>query len=235
MAKKKTTTSRKAKKPRKKISFMLSKQQKILLGSFLFFLGVALIFSFVSYFFTWQSDHSTIGGLAERELETKNWLNKFGTNVGHFFIYKGFGVSAFIFAFLITLTGVYYFFDYAKKQLVRFWFWGLLVMMWISVFFGFFADSNSLLSGVIGFEVNDLLQDYLGLIGAILVMAFLLIAYLVIRLKATPDMVIGALKKTKKDIAADFSSEASEETIPQTDYEKEVVEAVIPSEAKKYL
>ena len=103
MAKKKTRIPKKPKAPRKKLSFALSKQQQVLLGSFLFFLGVAMIFSFVSYFFTWQADQTAIGEFTERELETKNWLKKFGTHVGYFFIYKGFGLAAFNIAFLITL------------------------------------------------------------------------------------------------------------------------------------
>ena len=232
MAKKKTSTSKKKKTPRKKISFALSKQQKILLGSFLFFLGLALIFSFVSYFFSWQTDQSIVGLIEERELQAENWLNKFGNNVAHFFVYDGFGIAAFIFAFLVTLTGIYYFFDYAKKQLLRFWFWGLLVMLWISVFFGFFAGTRNLFSGVMGYEINDFLQDYLGLIGTILLMTFLAIVYLVIRLKMTPEKVGDAIKKTKKDIADDFntdpaSEENSENLAQQTDYEKQVIEEVV--------
>ncbi len=229
MAKRKTASSKKAKTPRKKISLALSKQQKILLGSFLFLLGIALIFSFISYFFTWQIDHSIVGIETERSIETQNWLNKFGTNVGHFFIYNGFGITAFILAFLITLTGAYFFFDYAKKALKRFWFWGVLVMGWISVFLGFFTSKSSLFSGVIGFEINDLLQDYLGFIGAILVMAFLLIVYLVVRLKITPESVGSSLKRTKKEIVSDFSSErASEEVQFKKDplVRKETIEIV---------
>ena len=207
MARKKKQTTKKTKTPRKKISFGLSKQQKIILGSFLFLLGIALIFSLISYIFTWQADHSTIGSLGDRELKTENWLNKFGAAVGHFFVYNGFGVASFIFASLIALTGVYLFFDYAKKQLKRFWFWGILLMIWISVFFGFFSAKSSLLSGAIGFELNEWLQDYLGLIGAILVMTFLAIIYLVLRLKMTPEKVAESLKRTKKEIVSDFSSE----------------------------
>ncbi len=221
MAKKNTSKSKKKKLQAKKISFRLSKQQKILLGSFLFFLGIALIFSFISYFFNWRADNSIAGVIDERELQAENWLNKFGNNVGHFFIYQGFGVAAFIGAFLITLTGVYYFFDYAKKQLLRFWFWGLLMMLWISVFFGFFPETT-LFSGVIGFEVNDFLQDYAGLLGTILIMAFLVIVYLVIRLKLTPDHLTGLLRKTKSDIKSDFST--GEPEVEQTDYEKKVID-----------
>jgi S-DNA-T family DNA segregation ATPase FtsK/SpoIIIE len=245
MAKKKTRTSKQPRAARKKLSFALSKQQQVLLGSFLFFLGVAMIFSFVSYFFTWQADQTAVGEFAERELETKNWLKKFGTNVGHFFIYKGFGVAAFNIAFLITLSGVYYFFNYTKKQLRRFWIWGILVMIWVSVTLGFFSAKSSIICGVIGYEVNDLLQDYLGFIGTILILAFLLIVYLVVRLKVTPELLSAAFKRTKKEIAEDFSkaasSEVSEEIKTKTaesisDKVKVVTEAidlkVAPSETK---
>jgi len=195
MAGKKKKTTR---KKRKKISFKLSKQQKVILGSFLLLFGVALIFSFVSYFFTWQADQSNIGDVVNPESESQNWLNTFGANVGHLFIYNGFGISALIFAFLTTLTGIYYFFDYAKRQLFKFWFWGLLVMIWISVFFGFFTSLSNLFSGAIGYEINDVLQDFLGFIGTVLLMSFILIVYLVLRLKLTPDKVVSAFKRTKK-------------------------------------
>lgn len=194
------------KTPRKRISFSLTKQQKILLGSFLFLLGVALLFSFISYFFTWQADQSSIGNFAERDLQEQNWLNKFGANVGHFFIYNGFGISAFIIASLVALTGIYYFFNYAKKQLLKYWFWGLLLMLWISVFFGFFGSKTTLFSGVVGYEINDLMQDYIGLVGAMLVMVFILIFYLVVRLKLTPEMAVNAFKNSKNQIASELAS-----------------------------
>ncbi len=208
----------------------LSKQQKILLGSFLFLLGLALLLSFVSYFFTWQADQSNIGNLTDRAIPAQNWLNKFGAHIGHFFIHNGFGISAFIIAFLVGITGVYYFFDYAKKQLVKFWFWGLLLMLWISVFFGFFDGNATILSGTIGFETNDYMQDYIGLAGTILVMTFILILYLVVRLKLTPEMAINAFKISKKQIKEDFVTDRTvqkqieKETKPATHISEEELE-----------
>jgi len=207
MAKAKKKTSPKSKTPRKPISFTLTKQQKILLGSFLLLLGLGLLFSFISYFFSWQSDQSELATLSDRESITKNWLSKSGSWLGDLFIYKGFGLAAFILASLVTLTGVYFFFDYTKTALKKFWFWGVLLMIWLSVFFGFFSETNSLISGVIGFEINDLLQDYLGLIGTILVMTFLAIVYLVVRLKLTPQRVGAAFNRTKSEIASDFTED----------------------------
>jgi DNA segregation ATPase FtsK/SpoIIIE, S-DNA-T family len=209
MAKKKKKDTSISNSSRRKFSFSLSKQQTILLGSFLFLFGVALLISFVSYFFTWRADQSIVGDL-NREIVAENWLSKFGSNLGHFFVYNGFGLASFILASLITLTGVYYFLGYAKKQLLVFWFWGLLVMIWISVFCGFFAGQYSLWSGVVGYEINDLLQDYMGLTGSILLMTFLAIVYFVIRLKVTPEKVIQFFQSKQKEISEDFTSESSD-------------------------
>ncbi|MDX1461963.1 MAG: DNA translocase FtsK 4TM domain-containing protein, partial [Marinirhabdus sp.] len=221
MAKKKSTKTKKKSTPRKTLRLTLTKQQKIVLGSFLALLGLALLISFISYFFTWQIDQSELGRI-DRNTEKANWLNTFGSHVGHFFVYRGFGVASLIFAFLITLSGLYYFLDIAKKPLAKFWFWGILVMIWIAAFFGFFTETSSLFSGVIGYEMNDLMQDYLGLTGAILVMTFLAIVYLVLRLQITPEKVGAYFSKTKQEITDDFKGNSDE--VAQTDYEKEVVE-----------
>jgi len=204
MRKKKKLTANKNKTIKRKISFTLSRQQKILLGSFLFLLGLALLFSFASYFFTWQDDQSQIGSLLDRNTSTKNWLNKFGNGVGNLFVYKGFGVASFIPAFLVLLTGVYYFFNYSKQQLIHFWLWGLLTTLWLSIAFGFLTSKNMLWSGVVGFEINDLLQDYIGFIGALFVLVFIAICYFVVRLKITPEKIQALLRKTKKEIENDF-------------------------------
>jgi DNA segregation ATPase FtsK/SpoIIIE, S-DNA-T family len=226
MAKKKTAKTKKRKTPRKPISLALTKQQKIIFGSFLFLFGIALFFSFISFYYSWQADQSNLETAALRDQTHENLLNAFGNTVGDFFIYQGFGIAAFIIAVLITISGIYLFFDYAKKQLQKFWFWGLLVMIWFSIFFGFFTNTNTILSGVIGYEMNDFLQDYIGLLGTILVMAFLAIVYLVLRLKLTPEKIALAFQRTKNEVKADFDDDEIDKTIDRTDYEKEVVETV---------
>ena len=223
MTQKNKKTTKNSSKQRKKTSFKLSKQQTIIWGVFLFLLGIALFLSIVSYFFNWQADQSLIGNLTSRDLSTQNWLNTFGANIGELFVYNGFGVPSIIVSLLITLTGVYYFFDFKKFKIAKYWFWGSLMMIWLSIFFGFFSTINPLFSGVIGFEINDVLQDYLGLIGAVLLLTFLLITYLVIRLKITPEHLLHLLKTTKKDIKSDFNQET---TVKDTFKE----ESLIPKE-----
>ena len=206
MIRKKKKAKQISKTTTKKIRFALSKQQKIIWGAFLFILGIALFLSFISYFVSWESDHSIIGDFTTRDNHPQNWLNTFGANIGDLFVYNGFGIASLIIAFLIILTGVYYFFDFKKLKLSTYWFWGILVTIWTSILFGFFSNINPLFSGVIGFEINDLLQDYLGFIGAILLMSFLFVVYAIMRLKITPEHLVRLLKKTKKEVKTDFES-----------------------------
>lgn len=232
MAKKKTkstATSKTAKKVRKPISLKLSKQQKIVLGSFLFFLGIALFISFVSYLFNWKTDQSTISQLGDREVPAANLLSKFGASISHAIMYKGFGIASFILSFLLTVTGVYYFFDYEKKNLRKYWFWGILVMLWLAVFFGFFKENNDILGGMVGFEVNDFFQDYLGFIGAAFLMAFLAIIYAVVRLKATPDKIGAYLSSKKKQLTNELKTSQKGENEP-TDTDDETAFAKANSE-----
>ena len=51
MIQNKKKAKKNSKNTRMKISFVLTKQQKIIWGAFLFILGIALFLSFISYFF----------------------------------------------------------------------------------------------------------------------------------------------------------------------------------------
>ena len=226
MAKKKAKTKNTSKKTRK-ISFKLNRQQKVVLGSFLMLFGLGLIVAFISFLFNWQADQSVLDQLSNRDIEARNWLSKFGASVSDFFVYQGFGLASFSIAFLILLSGIYLFFGFNSSNLRRFWFWGILVMIWLSVFFGYFADKNALLGGRIGFETNDFLQDYLGFFGSVLLMLFLLITYLAIRLQLTPEMIGSYFKSGKKELqdAMEEHQSTITETDEELDWKKEVVVA----------
>lgn len=249
MATKKAPAKKSSTSVSKKVSFSLNRQQKVVFGSFLMLLGLALFIAFTSFLFNWEADQSTLNDLGNRELVSKNWLSKFGAAVSDFFIYKGFGLAAFILAGLVTLTGVYLFFNLKLSNLFKFWFWGLLIMIWWAVFLGFFAADYSLLGGRVGYEMNDYLQDYIGLTGTILLLTFLFIAYFVIRLQITPELIGNYFKSNKN-----FNPKDSNKTAPsakvtpeEKDWvEKSVVEEpirkpaptpekVTPSEVKKHL
>jgi S-DNA-T family DNA segregation ATPase FtsK/SpoIIIE len=209
MAKKK-----RASKSNRKLSFALSNQQKLVLGSLLLILGILLFIAFLSHIFTGEADQSTLSEFTSRDVETKNWLNKIGAWASDLFIYRGFGVASFIFSGLIFISGIYILLGINKARLGRHWFWGTLIVIWISILFGFLANNNPLLGGTIGFEMNDLLQDYIGKIGTALLLVLGLITYLAIRLKVTAQQFGKLFKSAEKEIESEFDSEESHEFVP---------------------
>ena len=214
MAKRKTKskpkTSAKAKKSKNRPSFKLSSQQKLIFGSFLIIMGILMFIAFLSYFFTGTADQSTLSQFSERDVEAENWLNKLGAWVSHTFIHKGFGVSSFIFSGLLFLSGIYITLDIPKLRLRRHWIWGTLIVVWLSIFFGFFSKTYDALGGTVGFEINSFLQDYLGKIGTAALLAFILIIYLAIRFKVTGQTLVNVFKSAKKEFKSDFDT--SEDT-----------------------
>ena len=98
------------------------------------------------------------------------------------------------------MSGVYVLLDLKRSKLRKHWFWGTLIVIWISIFFGFFAHKNDLLGGTIGFEINSFLQDYIGKIGTILLLLFGLITYLATRFKMTVESFKKVFKSAKKEI-----------------------------------
>ena len=201
MAKRKTTTKKKTSS--KKMSLRPSKQNKIILGSLLILFSMALFFSFVSFYFTWQDDQSLLTEFADRNEQAKNLLNKFGATVSHLFVYKGFGVASLIFTILLCITGLYLFLSLDRKGLLKKWIWGLIFMIWISIALGFLADTKPLLGGLVGYEMNDFLQDYTGKIGVILILLFGLTFILVRFFQFTPDGMAHFFKKKTTSLTSE--------------------------------
>ncbi|WP_435314508.1 DNA translocase FtsK 4TM domain-containing protein [Cellulophaga fucicola] len=223
----KQTTKKKAATPKKKRSLGLSKQNKILLGSVIMLFAIALFFSFTSFYFTWQEDQSLLSEFANRNEQAKNLLNKFGASIGHLFLYKGFGVSSFIVPVLLFLSGLTLFFSLPKNGLIKKWIWGLIFILWFSVAFGFFASRWPLLGGLVGYEMNDFLQDYVGKIGVLLLLIFGLIFILVRLFKFTPENVLHYFKQKKTAISEEFSSaNDTKEDAAEDDKKSSVTEKV---------
>ncbi|MCH1454571.1 MAG: DNA translocase FtsK [Flavobacteriaceae bacterium] len=166
------------------------RRRQILLGSFLILLGFLLTVSFISFLFHHQSDQSTLEAFFEKEIPSKNLLNKVGASVSHFFIYQLFGIAAFLLPYLMGYTGYLLFFDRNKKQLLNHWSWAFLYMMCLSVFFGFYHMDGPLLGGLVGFEINSFLVAYLGTVGVGGLLIFSLVVILVFQWQLTPEKVI---------------------------------------------
>ncbi|MCL6273184.1 DNA translocase FtsK [Muricauda sp. 2012CJ35-5] len=209
---KKRTKSKSTSAKKKKVSLKPSKQNKIILGSLLIMLSIALFFSFMSYYFTWQEDQSLLTEFGNRNAEASNLLNKFGAAVSHFFMYQGFGLASLVFPVLLAITGLYLFLGLDCKGLISKWIWGIIAIIWISVALGFFAMEQPLLGGLIGYEMNDFLQDYTGKIGVFLILLFLLVVILVRLFNFSPEGIGNFFRKQREQIKSDFKTKPSPES-----------------------
>jgi len=202
MAKKKTSTKKVVNSLDKKpniLAFLKSRQTQTILGIFLVLFALFLVIAFISFFFNWQEDQSTIAKLANKTVTSKNLLGKIGANLSHFFIYNGFGIAAFIIAFQLFLTGAYILLKRKLSKIIISWNWALLTILWLAVSFGFLHQKYALLSGIIGFEINDFIQTFIGKTGLVILLVFLLFTYLVIRYKVTFDTYLENLKTKRAE------------------------------------
>ena len=199
---KKRKTTKTTTKPRfqKTASFFGSRQTQTILGLFIGLFSIFLLVSFISYLFNWQQDQSQLSNFSDKTITVKNLLGKIGASISHFFIYKSFGVAILYLPILLFFSGLFIFLKGNFKRMRKSWSWGILGILWFSITFGFTGNTNSLLAGVIGFELNNYLQLFLGKTGLILVLVFLFTSYLVIRFKLTPEAI-------KKSVASSKSNE----------------------------
>lgn len=189
-----------------KKSFKITRQHKMLFGALLVLVAIAMLLSFISFFIYGQEDQSAVDALTDRSQATQNWLGKFGAAIAEFFIYRGFGAASFLFVKLFFLTGAFLVLDVPLRKLKNIWFWDLFIVILLSILFGFFATSLPVLGGVVGFEMNLFLQDYLGKTGTMLLLVFGIVIYLIFKIRISPDTVKSFFERTKKQVSDDLAS-----------------------------
>ena len=200
------------------------RSREILFGGLLMLLGVLLFVAFSSYFFSWKVDQSNLSALGDRSVESTNLLRKLGAEISHFFIYEGVGIAAFILAYLLLMSGLFYFFNVQKNSLVKRWTWGLYYMLLVSFTAARFTSIFPFMGGKVGFEITDFTIYYIGVIGLWSLLLFMGLVALVLHLNITPERIIAALQPY-------FVREAVAE--PVTSFEEESAAFRCGSKAEK--
>jgi len=193
----------------KKSSLKIGRRQKFVVGILLIFFSLALLLSFISYFITGNADQSAVSQIANRSLNTENWLGKIGAFLADFFLYQGFGVTSFLLVRVLFLVGAYLVLDMSLAKLKKNFFWDGFLIIVGSVTFGFLWDYVPQLGGVIGYEMNLFIQDYIGKTGTLLVLLFGILIFLVFKLNVSPDTFTSIFEKSTQSFKDDLVSEAS--------------------------
>jgi S-DNA-T family DNA segregation ATPase FtsK/SpoIIIE len=208
------------------VAFFKNRQLQTVIGSFLILFSLFLFVAFISFFFHWQQDLSIINEFTNLNAKGENLLGKVGAILSNLFIYKGVGIGAFIIPYLLLISGLFWLFRTKLSKVISSYNWGLLSMLWISVTFGFFETSSNILSGTIGYEVNEYLQLFIGKTGLGIILFFLLTAYITIRFKITPEIILNRIKSKKPEV----SNDNHDNVIPKIIKEETTEEIEVKSE-----
>lgn len=176
------------------------RQHRFVVGCFLVLIAIALLVSFISYYVTGEYDQSQLNSILERNEKTQNWLGKLGAYLADFFIYKGFGVASVIFVKSILMIGIYFILDISIFKLRKTLFWDFYLIITFSLLFGFFWNQFPNLSGSVGYEINQFIQDYIGKIGTLLLLILVTISFLIFKMKMSPDKIKDKVEKIKNKI-----------------------------------
>ena len=150
----------------------------------MFFSGIYLLIAFTAFMFTWKEDQSLLSEnwwvvLREGNYEAENWLGPLGAMMGHLFIYEWFGVTSFLFIFLLFLYG---FRVLLGKNILPPWRTTLASVFAMVIFspvlaFLFDTPDYQILGGSYGFEMNHTLAGKVGIVGTGFLLLFIAAGY----------------------------------------------------------
>ena len=170
---------------------------KIVLGYTLLFISVILFTSFISYMFSWRVDQSNVSSLLDRDIQVENILGKIGAFVSHFFIFKLFGIGSFIIPVILFISSYFLLFNKKILLLITNINWLLVLMIWTIIFSGYMSNFYPIQTGVVGFELNTLLETYIGTIGIVILLSFILITSIGVIWNLTPNSFVLFINKIK--------------------------------------
>ena len=200
----------------KKFSLQTSRRQKFIVGILFVLVSIALLLSFISYFITGNSDQSAVSELTNRSISAENWLGKIGAYLADFFLYKGFGVTSFLFVRILFLLGAYLILDMSLAKLRKNFFWDAFIIIVGSILFGFMWDIVPQLGGVVGYEMNLFIQDYIGKTGTLLTLLFGVLIFLVFKVNVSPETFTSFFEKSTQSFNDDLVAEATPTPIADT-------------------
>ncbi len=201
-----------------------------ILAILLFFFSIYLLISFISFFISGGVDISHLNVtskelLSNPDLKIQNAGGRWGAVMANLFINKGFGIASigFIYLFIIISLRLG---KIGKFSMRRNFAYGIFLIIWTSVTFGYFFSSlyeKSFLfpGGTYGYFISQLLNSTIGKMGTFfLILALILICIIVAFEEAWPLLkkwVTYKRLKSLKAAAAKKEEIADEDTfsIPQ--------------------
>ncbi|MGB1241418.1 MAG: DNA translocase FtsK 4TM domain-containing protein [Chitinophagales bacterium] len=218
---------------RKIIEILTNPRTHRICGLGLILFALFLLLAFVSYLNTWSIDHSEVKDapwyfLFFSDEESSNIIGRLGSVLSHLFIYRWFGLAAFIWVVVVFLTGLKSIYKNAKMVLSKVYQYAFLGTVLFATILGFLSSGSSSgfpYGGGFGTYVSNWLISFIGIVGTGLFLLFCLAVVLM----AMFDIEIAYLEekyqrftshKWVKPIFSFFTFEKTPETTPKSSQSK---------------
>ncbi len=214
---------------------------RTIIGILFISLGFTLFLSLISYLINSSWDQSQIYQLTDKSIEAENIFGKLGAFLGEIFIRNGIGITAFFLPIFFILYGLKIITKIKKIKPFYTLYNSLFFIIWIPILLGFFFPTKDILSGTMGFEVNDFLNSLIGKIGVGAALFVSFIIYAVVHWRLSYENIVHKLesrkeekiqKRLERDIAAREKAE-TESNDPFQEFDHPTTEAVKPPTEKK--
>jgi S-DNA-T family DNA segregation ATPase FtsK/SpoIIIE len=208
--------------------FLQDPRFQLLLGMFLLLASFALFIAFFSYFFTGRADQSVVEMALKsnlRENQAENWLGLTGAILAHIFIFKWFGIAAFVLVPISFVIGWRLTFKTEIFPVIEGLKLSAFVIFWTSLLLATLFERNSAIGfwgGGIGFYVADILRALVGSIGTLLIVLFGLVAFMIYFFRINPNQIrdnqfLSNLGKEFKNVQEKFAETKTASTFnPKT-------------------
>lgn len=165
-------------------SFVKDERTRFITALFLLFLAVFLIFSFISYIFTWSDDQNKLSQsffyyLFNSDIEVENWAGKLGAYVSHVLFHNTFGIASLSIIFLIVVVAfrLINIKLISIKKLIKYL---IFLTIWISIFFGYLFETNYFyLGGAYGYYMSRWFNTVIGAFGTLVLLFISAFAFVI--------------------------------------------------------
>ena len=185
------TPKNKAPKPKKPEKEQKASDGRVkrIVGILFICLAVYLFIALLSYFFSFFSgNHQEFGyQIFSEKIHLDNRTGALGAFLSQTLIKESFGIGAFFFVYLLGLIGLRLT-DFAKIKMWSVWKYALFCLVWLPLFFAFIALSApqcAIFGGAVGLWLNTILNNYVGKVGVIIILAFLFLVFVVYQFNLT--------------------------------------------------
>ncbi|MBQ0148826.1 MAG: DNA translocase FtsK [Flavobacteriaceae bacterium] len=170
-------------------------------------IGFLLFISFFSYYFNGFQDQSQITSLMDKDVVAENSFGKLGALAGDVFIHNGIGIAAFILPIFLVLFGAKKI--TGSKAIKPFGFLSkcIFFLIWLPIFIGFSYPDHPEFSGIMGFEINDFMNSFVGKIGVGFILLISLVIYLMFRYDLTYDRFVAWQEKRREKLRLEKEEE----------------------------